>query len=325
MKLVFVLICGLTFFSICNAQSEVENSFISTSQQKSVLDHFSKELQDNYIFPDSANLIVDKLRNLYQEGYFKDSKDAAEFAKRCTDVIRSVVHDNHLGIKHKPNYAIREERPSKPRMKPKEEMGNPERQEPVAYKLLANEIGYLRIDNFDEQPIFYDKIDEAFRNAETTKALIIDLSNCGGGSPTAENYVISYLLNPNIQLTSIFQNREKIIIEETYFTLPKMNENRYTNQPVYVLTGHTTFSAAENFCYDLQTLKRATIVGVQTKGGANPGREFSIGESFFSFIPTGRSFNHLTQTNWEGSGILPDIPTTENESMEKAINLINQD
>jgi hypothetical protein len=43
---------------------------------------------------------------------------------------------------------------------------------------------------------------------------------------------------------------------------------RLIDQPVYVLTSHQTFSGGEEFTFDLQTQKRATIVGETTGGGA---------------------------------------------------------
>jgi len=43
-----------------------------------------------------------------------------------------------------------------------------------------------------------------------------------------------------------------------------------TDVPIFVLTSHRTFSAAEEFTYNLKHLNRATIVGETTGGGAHP-------------------------------------------------------
>jgi hypothetical protein len=80
--------------------------------------------------------------------------------------------------------------------------------------------------------------------------------------------------------------------------------------PVYVLTSSFTFSGAEEFSYNLKNLKRGTIIGETTGGGAHPVhqrlfRSLNIGVK----VPFGRAVNPVTGTNWEGVGVEPDIKT----------------
>lgn len=79
-----------------------------------------------------------------------------------------------------------------------------------------------------------------------------------------------------------------------------------------------TLSAPESFAYNLQALKRATIVGEISAGGANPGREFRLNEHFVVFVPTGRSINPVTGTNWEGTGVKPDIEVPAPQAFKTA-------
>ncbi|UQV44163.1 S41 family peptidase [Janthinobacterium lividum] len=90
------------------------------------------------------------------------------------------------------------------------------------------------------------------------------------------------------------------------------------HKPVYVLTGARTFSGVEEFSYKLQQLKRATLVGETTGGGANPGRMRELGSHFAAFIPNGRAINPISKSNWEGSGVTPDIGVPASEALEKA-------
>lgn len=317
-----LVISFLILFQNCKAQTTGTKEFLSNERQQEVINKFKIVLTENYIFPETALTISNKLDSVYKMGHFESEKSESEFTDLLNNVIKSVVQDNHLGIKYKPNYHINPQTETVPRMRLRQP-GNTEMHEPVEFKILENSIGYLRLDMFDEQPIFYDKIDEAFRQFSNVKTLIIDLRNCGGGSPKAENYVISYLLNSDTQLSSIFQRKQGTIIEEKYYTLKEVKGKRFTEKPVYVLTGNKTFSAAENFCYDLQALKRVTIVGINTLGGANPGKEFPIVNSFYAFIPTGRSYNYITKSNWEGVGIKPDVIISEKEALTKTLSIIN--
>ena len=89
--------------------------------------------------------------------------------------------------------------------------------------------------------------------------------------------------------------------------------------PVYVLTSGFTFSAAEEFTYNLKNLKRAKIVGETTGGGAHPvtSRRFpSLGITVS--VPFGRAINPITGTNWEGTGVTPDIERPQEEALRVA-------
>lgn len=327
MKISKIINWALLFISInCQAQTSSRDALVSSKKQKVILDNFAKELSGNYIYPEKTKLISTKLDSAFKAGYFKTSKNNAEFGLRVTQFVRSIVQDNHLGLKYRDKNQIGPQ-PFMKRREPNDrgEMLPPPMagmREPVEFKILEDNIGFLRLDLFDEQPIFYDKIDEAFEAAKNTKALIIDLRNNGGGSPKAVAYVASYLLKENTQMSSIFVRDGKGIIEDKFFT-EAVRGKKFMEKPVYILTGKRTFSAAEHFTYDLQALKRVKVIGVKTVGGANPGREFDLGNSFFAFIPFGRSCNPITKTNWEGVGIQPDV-LTEKDALEETLKSIKK-
>jgi C-terminal processing protease CtpA/Prc len=85
---------------------------------------------------------------------------------------------------------------------------------------------------------------------------------------------------------------------------------------LYILTGQQTFSAAEEFAYNLQALGRAKVVGERTGGGAHPGRTHRIINQFEVFIPNGRAINPITKTNWEGVGVEPDIEVSQDNAFD---------
>ncbi|MFL9455928.1 S41 family peptidase [Tolypothrix bouteillei VB521301_2] len=87
---------------------------------------------------------------------------------------------------------------------------------------------------------------------------------------------------------------------------------------MYILTSKETFSAAEDFTYNLKALRRATIIGETTGGGAHWGHRHRINDHFVVFIPTGRPINPITQTNWEGVGVTPDIEVSAELALKTA-------
>jgi C-terminal processing protease CtpA/Prc len=93
---------------------------------------------------------------------------------------------------------------------------------------------------------------------------------------------------------------------------------RFVKKPVYVLTSKRTFSAAEECTYNLKNLNRATIVGETTGGGAHPGGAERIADHFLVFVPSGRAINPISKTNWEGTGVKPDIETPGDLALKTA-------
>ncbi|MGK0295667.1 MAG: hypothetical protein ACI884_001830, partial [Ulvibacter sp.] len=88
--------------------------------------------------------------------------------------------------------------------------------------------------------------------------------------------------------------------------------------PVYILTSGGTFSAAEEFSYNLKNLERATIVGETTGGGAHPGGSIVATDRFMIWVPTGRAINPITNINWEGTGVSPHIEVPAGEALDVA-------
>jgi C-terminal processing protease CtpA/Prc len=163
-----------------------------------------------------------------------------------------------------------------------------------------------------------DAVAEAFNKVATTDALIIDLRRNGGGHPQSVALVCSYVLGPQpVHLSDIHWRKDDR--KEEFWSLRALAGKRYgPRKPVYVLTSHTTFSAAEEFSYNLKSLKRATIVGETTGGGAHPGGGMPIGAHFGVRIPTGRSVNPITKTNWEGTGVDPDVKVAAERALDVA-------
>jgi len=91
---------------------------------------------------------------------------------------------------------------------------------------------------------------------------------------------------------------------------------------VYVLTSARTFSGAEEFSYNLKSLKRATIVGETTGGGAHPVSGHRIDEHFMIGVPFARAINPITRTNWEGVGVEPDVKVPAADALATALKLI---
>lgn len=108
-----------------------------------------------------------------------------------------------------------------------------------------------------------------------------------------------------------------------WWTLPYVPGERLATQPVYVLTSSPTFSAAEGFTDHLKSLGRATIVGETTGGGPHPVRGERLDGRFLLRAPFARAINPIAKTNWEGTGVEPDVKAPAAEALEQALELIS--
>jgi C-terminal processing protease CtpA/Prc len=150
-----------------------------------------------------------------------------------------------------------------------------------------------------------------------TDALIFDLRRNGGGSPVTIGFISSYLFDTRVHLNDFYVRETGR--RQSFYTSETVDGRRYgQSKPVYVLTSNRTFSAAEEFTYNLKHLKRAVIVGETTGGGAHPGGVRRITDHFGIWLPTGRAINPITGTNWEAVGIEPDIAVDPAEALRAA-------
>jgi C-terminal processing protease CtpA/Prc len=154
-----------------------------------------------------------------------------------------------------------------------------------------------------------------------TRAMIIDLRQNGGGSPKMVALISSYLFDRRTHLNDLWTRSTNAT--EEFWTQDSVAGRRFGGEkPVFVLTSTNTFSGAEEFTYNLKALKRATIVGETTGGGAHPVRGRRIDEHFMIGVPFARAINPVTRTNWEGVGVEPDTKVLAGEALKTALKLL---
>jgi retinol-binding protein 3 len=173
---------------------------------------------------------------------------------------------------------------------------------------LDGNIGYLAFNRFAPPWVAGDTITHAMSLLADTDALIIDLrQNHGGFGPTVQ-LIESYLFDGWPVHVSDDYWRPDNQTRQSWTSAYVPGKRFGKSKPVYILTSAETVSAGEGLAYELQALKRATIVGDKTAGGAHPGRIFRLADHFHMQIAEGRVMNAVTGTDWEGTGVRPDVP-----------------
>ncbi|MEJ2085205.1 MAG: S41 family peptidase [Acidobacteriota bacterium] len=182
---------------------------------------------------------------------------------------------------------------------------------------LPGNLGYLDLRYFDNVELGGSTAVAAMAFLAHTDAVIVDLRQNGGGEPAMVQLLASYFFGPERVHYNSFYSRGSDSLEQ-YWTLARVEGDRMPEVPLYILTARRTGSAAEGFSYALQALERATIIGQPTAGAAHPGETFDAIEGFSIFISTGKPLNPVTGSNWEKTGVQPDIEMDADEALDRA-------
>jgi hypothetical protein len=293
---------------------------IDAAQRTNVIKALLKELEENYVFPDVAKKMRLAIEARLEGKEYDAVETGQDLAGKLTAHLQEVAKDKHLRVMCHTQKRVAPPKGEKPTEKDLEQMRQRLRKSNGGYRRverLPGNVGYLQVDGFLPLDVAAEPAAAAMNFLANTDALIIDLRHNGGGGPQSVALLCSYLFDAKpVHLNSLYWRKGNRT--EEFWTLKEVAGKRYLGREVYVLTSRRTFSAAEEFAYDLQSLKRATLVGEITGGGAHPGRGVPLGEHFVVFVPSGRAINPITKTNWEGTGVKPDVEVTADKALETA-------
>ena len=73
-----------------------------------------------------------------------------------------------------------------------------------------------------------------------------------------------------------------------------------------------------DFCYTLQAEGRVQVIGETTGGGAHPVSGHWITSRFMIGVPDAKAVNPITKTNWEGTGVVPDVKVPAADALSTA-------
>jgi retinol-binding protein 3 len=293
---------------------------IDAATRASVVDAVIKELNDYYVFPETAKKMEADLRSRAAKTEYDSVTGAQAFAKKLTEDLQSVSHDKHLRVRFSVDaIPVRQERSEPTADEKAEGIWYNKRLNYGFQKIerLDGNIGYIDLRGFFDPAEGADAVASAMNFLSNTESLIIDLRQNGGGDPEMVALICSYFFGDKpVHLNDLYWRKGDKT--EQFWTKPTVAGKKYGNRDVYILTSNRTFSGAEEFSYNMKNLKRATIIGETTGGGAHPGSFVRLSEHFGAFIPSGRAISPITKTNWEGVGVEPDIKMPKEQALKTA-------
>ncbi len=291
---------------------------IDAATRKRVIDGVVEKLNENYVFPETAKKMEASLRKAEKRGEYRQVSNGDQFARSLTTQLQEVSHDKHLRVGFSPVATPPMPVTNAP-PPPTEEGQRAMLRDNCGFEKverLAGNVGYVKFNQFGDPDVCKDTAVAAMTFIANTDAVIFDMRDNGGGRPQMVAFLTSYLFAERTHLND-FWNRKTGETQESW-TSEDVPGKKLTTQPVFVLTSKRTFSGAEEFSYNLKHLKRATIVGEFTGGGAHPVRGQRIDERFSIGVPDARPINAVTKTNWEGTGVEPDVQVPAADALATA-------
>lgn len=289
---------------------------LDAALRRRVIDGIKADLTDYYVDAPLARQMNASLDAHDKAGDYKSITDGAAWATRLTNDLRTVSHDQHLRVDFNP---FKTEERTAPDPGDLDRMRKDFQRQNCAFnkvEILPGNIGYIRFDGFAPPELCGSTVVAAMAFIAHTDALIIDLRQNGGGNAAMVSFIATYLFDRPTHLNDLYSRHEDSTTQ--FWTLPYVPGDRLVTQPVFVLTSKSTFSGAEEFTYDLKAQKRATIVGETTGGGAHLVRHHTVADYFVVGVPFAKAVNPITRTNWEGTGIEPDVKVAAADALATA-------
>jgi hypothetical protein len=293
---------------------------IDAGMQAEIIDSVTRALNEIYVFPDVAKNMEKHLRKQYKNKKYKDVTSLNAFANKLTEDLQEISHDRHLWVRFAPDELLAQFQGDTLTDEAKRQELEEKRRDNYCFKelkLLEGNIGYVDFRCFSDAIDAGPTAIAAMNFLAHTDAIIFDLRQNGGGSPSMIQLITSYFFPEPVHLNSFYIRKSDSTHQ--FWTQASVQGPRMTDVDLYVLTSSYTFSGAEEFTYNLKNMERATIIGDTTGGGAHPIEikpfpNLNVGMS----LPFGRAVNPITGTNWEGTGIAPHIAVPQEQALDVA-------
>ncbi|CAN5522663.1 S41 family peptidase [soil metagenome] len=320
-RVIAIFIAALFVFRyIASAQQPVPLDLtVDAATRAEVIDKLSIELNDGYIFAETAKKMETDLKQRLKNKEYDSITSSRAFSERLTADLQAISHDKHLRVRFSFDpIPVRTEK-REPTAEEQSRFETFIKRANYGFdraERMDGNIGYIELRGFYDPETGASTVAAAMAMMANTDALIFDLRQNGGGDPAMVALICSYLFgDKKVHLNDLYFRQGNKTDE--FWTNPAVPGKKY-DKDVYILTSSRTFSGAEEFSNNLKVLKRATIVGETTGGGANPGGTIRLTEHFGVFLPTGRAINPITKTNWEGTGVEPDVKVPKELALKTA-------
>lgn len=286
-------------------------------ERRAVIERIAELLRTRYVDAEKGRVLAGRLLADADAGRWDAGVDPERFAESMTEYLRQTSGDGHFRVDYLSKGLPEPTDPTYAANNLERWYGAGVNHGFEEIRRLDGNIGYLNLRAFAPVSMAGDVAAAAMTLLAQSDALIVDLRANGGGYRDMVELLAGYLVDRQQELSGTYNRPAG---RTTHSSTPAWVPGRRFGgtKPLYILISRKTFSAAEQFAYDLQAAGRAVVVGETSGGGAHPFEYRQVGERFMLWLPEGRSLNPITGTDWEGSGVQPDVAVAADQALERA-------
>jgi hypothetical protein len=328
-----ITIVLLVSMGFCSASAQD----ITATERSQIIDSVVDQLADRYVDPNLGQKAAQTIRHKKEKQAYDALGAKASLLEALIADMRAATGDKQLQLKDQSGADLEWMHPALTIQAPSGTNLNDPQYKRMILQMInygfpaqvqEGNIGYLGVLEFyspEIVPEVYQVIDKTMRSFQECTAMILDLRQCSrGGDPEVMMYLASYFLGgEESQPLYVSFNRENQKIAE-FRTRTGITGTLMPNIPLYILVHSETFSTGEMFAYGLQEVGRARVIGETTAGAAHETDTVSIGNGVMMVVPINRLAHVKTKANWEGTGVIPDVPTKAEEALDVAKDMIHK-
>jgi retinol-binding protein 3 len=274
-------------------------------------------LRSRYVDAARGEELARALESRLAAGEYATLADARVLADQLGRDLFAVARDGHLKLSFSPE-PLPPEAPDAPESPAdREALREVLRAENFGFRkveILPGNVGLLELSRFARADLAGEAASVAMGFLQNCDALVIDLRTCSGGDPAMVAFLATWLFEGQpTHVADMYRREDDLTVQ--WWTAAWVPYRRLAGVPVRVLTAARTYSAAEALAFHLQQLGRARVVGEVTGGGAHPSRRVRLLEHFAMTLPTSRTCDPVTQRDWEGVGVKPDLDVPAGDAL----------
>jgi len=181
------------------------------------------------------------------------------------------------------------------------------------------EVGVLTVAGLSPLALAEPFLQAALAELRGAPAVILDLRPNGGGDLDTAMAVLGWLLGPEPVHVS-----DVVAQDGTRRWHSDPHPGLGPETPAAALIGAGTYSSGEALAYHFQAQGRGPLIGARTPGAADHVTPIVLSAHVRANLPRAYVIDAITVSNWEQTGVQPDIPCAEADALERALALYSQ-